>query len=88
MSVPRQHKALLLPSVGAELVIQNIDAREPETCEVLVRVETAALNPLDWKMQEFGIYLTQFPAALGCDACGVIVQVGPDVMSRSIGDRV
>ena len=88
MAIPTQHKALLLPSVGAELTIQTVDAHTPDAGEILVRVEIAAINPLDWMMHEFGLYLTQFPATLGCDACGVIVQVGPNITNRSVGERV
>ena len=88
MAIPTQHNALLLPSVGADLAIQTVDAHTPDAGEILVRIEIAAINPLDWMMHESGLYLTQFPATLGCDACGVIVQVGPNITNRSVGERV
>ena len=45
MAIPTQHNALLLPSVGADLAIQTVDAHTPDAGEILVRIEIAAINP-------------------------------------------
>ena len=88
MAIPTHQKALVLPSPRAAFVVQIVEAPKPEPDEVLVRIEAAALNPVDWKIQQFGIIVTKYPAIVGSDAAGVVVQAGSDVSDLSIGDRV
>ena len=59
--------------------------------DVLVRVEAAALNPLDTKMQQglmHGFFPVDFPYAIGTDLAGTVEQVGPDVTDWRAGDPV
>lgn len=63
----------------------------PTGSQVLVRVEAAALNPLDLKL--IGGAMAQFmpvvfPFTPGSDVCGEIVAMGPDAVALAIGDRV
>ena len=46
---------------------------------VLIRVEAAALNPVDWKMAEHGFFLDSVPTVLGCDVAGRVVKSGSNV---------
>jgi NADPH:quinone reductase-like Zn-dependent oxidoreductase len=65
------------PSVGRE--------------EVLVHVEFAGINPLDWKIAE-GMYEGDrphvFPLVLGVDASGTVEAVGRGVERLRVGDRI
>ncbi|CAL1711229.1 unnamed protein product [Somion occarium] len=88
MSIPTQQKALLLPSKGADFTLGTVEVPKPEAGEVLVRVEAAGLNPLDYKIQELGFFISEFPAILGCDASGVVAAVGNGVTALAIGDKV
>ncbi|CAL1711139.1 unnamed protein product [Somion occarium] len=88
MSIPTQQKALLLPSKGADFTLVTIDVPKPEAGEVLVRVEAVGLNSLDYKIQELGFFVSEFPAILGCDASGVVVDIGNGVTDLGIGDKV
>lgn len=88
MSIPKQQKALLIPSSGAPFELRTIEVPKPEAEEVLVRVDVTALNPIDWKAHEWGISITQYPAVLGCEVSGVVVQVGLNVTNRAVGDLV
>ncbi|MFI6444219.1 NADP-dependent oxidoreductase [Kitasatospora sp. NPDC050543] len=59
--------------------------------EVVVRVEAAALNPLDLAlitgaMKDF--YPVEHPLVIGMDAAGTVVEVGPDVTGYAPGDPV
>ncbi|KAG6825525.1 hypothetical protein H0H93_000573, partial [Arthromyces matolae] len=56
--------------------------------QLLVRVEAVALNPVDWKIQKYGIFLEEYPGLIGTDIAGVVVQVGEEVKDFVKGDRV
>lgn len=59
--------------------------------DLLVRVEFAGMNPLDWKIAD-GIYEGHrphvFPLVLGVDACGTVESAGPRSQRFRRGDRV
>ncbi|RDH29045.1 zinc-binding oxidoreductase CipB [Aspergillus welwitschiae] len=45
-------------------------------------------NPVDWKIQESGLYLNTFPFILGRDAAGIVVDIGEGVTQFHRGQRV
>ncbi|GAB3193180.1 NADP-dependent oxidoreductase [Nesterenkonia suensis] len=58
---------------------------------VLIAVERAAVNPVDWKLMAGaldGMLDAIFPVIPGWDVSGVVEAVGPDVPEFSPGDRV
>jgi NADPH:quinone reductase-like Zn-dependent oxidoreductase len=61
---------------------------EPEPHEVVLRNYAAAINPADWKTQEMGGVIAQYPSILGIDAAGEVVAVGSAVTRFQTGDRV
>ena len=87
MSIPTKQKVLFLDSKQGRLIVDTADILAPGAGEVLVRVEAAALNPLDWKIQTLGFYVEKYPAVLGFDAAGTVVQLGAGVTSLAIGDK-
>ena len=82
------HKALLLLEKQGSLAVRDIETPKPGPGEILVKVEAAALNPLDWKIQAYGLIVEKYPAILGFDGAGTVVEVGEDVTSFAVGDRV
>jgi NADPH:quinone reductase-like Zn-dependent oxidoreductase len=59
--------------------------------EALVRVRSAAVNPVDWKVLAGyldGIMTTVFPAVPGWDVAGVVERVGLDTPEFAPGDEV
>ena len=56
--------------------------------QLLVKNETTALNPIDWKIQKRGWFIENYPALLGFDVAGVVVEVGEAVTGFTKGDRV
>ena len=63
-----------------------IDTPEPEQYELLVRVETISVNPVDTKIRKTEV--EQAPRILGFDAVGVVEAVGDGVSHFSVGDEV
>jgi alcohol dehydrogenase len=72
--------------------INHTNAPNLSTGKVLVNVQTAGINPIDWKIREGYmqqmIHL-QFPSTLGMDFSGIIKQVGEEISSDfKQGDEV
>ncbi|CAA7269466.1 unnamed protein product [Cyclocybe aegerita] len=86
--MPATQKALLLPQKHGEFVVGNTPSYTPGPGELLIKVHAAALNPLDWKIQKYGIYVEEFPAILGQDIAGEVEEVGEGVTDFKKGDRV
>ncbi|KAH6913512.1 chaperonin 10-like protein [Coprinopsis sp. MPI-PUGE-AT-0042] len=81
-------KAVLLPEKFGELVLGTAPIPKPGPGEVLIRVQSAGLNPVDWKMRKFGVYMLDFPVILGVNIAGDIEELGEGVDLFSKGDRV
>ena len=63
----------------------------PGDNEIVVRNHAVAVNPLDWGIQLAGSFLyrwLKYPAVLGTDVAGDVVEVGPGVTRFRPGDRV
>jgi len=77
---------------GPEVLVHEEVARpRPVEDEVLVRIEAAAVNPVDWKIREG--YLRemlphQMPLIMGWDLSGVVAATGPGVTRFKVGDEV
>ena len=86
-------KAIRIHTYGGPELMQLEDAPVP-ACgagDLLVRVVTAGVNPIDWKMRS-GVMAAQmpktFPMTLGSDAAGVVTAVGGAVSGFELGDEV
>lgn len=88
MSIPSHQKALLLPAKGSDFVVGTIGVPTPQPDEVLIRVEACSLSHLEYKMQEHGFFISEYPAVIGLDGAGVVVAVGHGVVNATLGDRV
>ncbi|KAE8685301.1 putative quinone-oxidoreductase-like protein [Hibiscus syriacus] len=75
----------------ADLKHVEVPIPSPKKDEVLIKVEAASINPIDWKLQN-GIarpFLPRkFPHIPGTDVAGEIVQVGAGVNNCNAGDKV
>lgn len=84
-------KAMIISTFGGPEVFQKADWPEPvpQATEVLVRVQAAALNPVDYKIRRDGRWAgVKPPAILGYDAAGVVEAVGIGVKAFKPGDEV
>jgi len=82
------NQAALLEKVGARLKIVTRPIPSPGPNEILVRNHAIAANPVDYKIQDAGAWLKNFPTIVGSDGCGVVAAVGSAVTKFKVGDRV
>ncbi|WP_250005039.1 NADP-dependent oxidoreductase [Actinoplanes sp. M2I2] len=77
---------------GPELMrIASFDRPAPGRGDVLVQVEAASINPVDWTIRRGRMRLLagpSFPRAMGKDFSGKIVQIGAGVTGWNVGDMV
>ncbi|RYZ83699.1 MAG: NADP-dependent oxidoreductase [Proteobacteria bacterium] len=85
-------KSVVINEYGSNEVVQIIETPVPviQTDEVLIRVEAAGVNPIDWKIRDgagkrIGLEL---PIALGGEIVGTIEAVGSSVRKFKSGDVV
>ncbi|RDX56944.1 GroES-like protein [Lentinus brumalis] len=83
-----QQKALVLQAKQGEFALKTRDVPQPGPGDVLVKNVAVGLNPVDWKIQTWGLFVEKYPAILGLDAAGVVEAVGEGVTSLTKGDRV
>ncbi|KAG9092584.1 hypothetical protein FRC07_011622, partial [Ceratobasidium sp. 392] len=83
-----QQKAIQLLSKQGKVEVGTRPVPTPQGNEALVKVTAAAINPVDWMIVDFGLFLSEFPAVLGIDAAGVVESIGPEVAGFKVGDRV
>ncbi|RPD72375.1 GroES-like protein [Lentinus tigrinus ALCF2SS1-7] len=81
-------KSLVLPVKQGDWEVQVTDVPTPGSQEVLVKIIATALNPLDWKIQTYGIFVQSYPFISGSDAAGIVEEVGSAVKSLAKGDKI
>jgi NADPH:quinone reductase-like Zn-dependent oxidoreductase len=85
-------KAVLYHRTGGPEVLEHVDVPDPSPgpLDVVVRVEACALNRLDIVQREGHYQMPGFsyPHIAGMDVAGVVVEVGSEVSTVAIGDRV
>jgi NADPH2:quinone reductase len=69
------------------LSYEDIPAPSPAPNEVVVRVEAAGVNYID-TYQRTGRYPVDPPFTLGMEGAGVVVEIGSEVTTLEVGDRV
>lgn len=88
MIIPILQSSLVVMTKQGPWSLYTVGVDKPGPGEVLIRIESAALNPVDWKAQATGLFITEYPAILGTDAAGTVVALGEGVTSLAVGDRV
>jgi NADPH:quinone reductase-like Zn-dependent oxidoreductase len=91
-------RAIVYDEYGSPDVLEPRDIEKPTLTDdgVLVRVEAAAVNPLDWHMLTGIPYIARLEAGLrrpkskvlGVDFAGKVEAVGQDVKELQPGDEV
>ncbi|PVH90796.1 GroES-like protein [Periconia macrospinosa] len=56
--------------------------------EVVIKNHAVAINPVDWKLQTYGVVVKKYPNVLGTDVAGEVYEVGSGVIHVKKGDRV
>jgi len=86
-------QAIVLTEYGDANQLQLKDWPEPEpgAGQIKVRVASASINPVDWKLRSGAarqFMPLELPAILGRDAAGEVVRVGAGVTAFKEGDQV
>ena len=86
-------KAAQIDSYGDVTNIHITDIEQPTITDdqVLVKVAAASINPFDLTVLSGGaasMAPLTFPATLGLDIAGVVVEIGANVTGFAVGDRV
>ncbi len=86
-------RAIIQEQYGGPEVLTLAERPEPKVApgEVLIRVKSAGVNPVDWKLGAGyldAMMETRFPIIPGWDVSGVVEAVGLDVYDYQVGDEV
>ena len=86
-------KAVQINSFGDQSVLElnDIEIPTPAANEVLIKVKSAAVNPVDWKIREGYLQAMlnhTLPLTLGWDVSGEVVAAGEQVSQLKVGDAV
>ncbi|KAG6330974.1 hypothetical protein ID866_8114 [Astraeus odoratus] len=81
-------KALFLEAKQGEFVVSQRPIPAPGPGQLLVKIYATGVNPVDWKIQQSGAFVGKFPAVLGEDIAGEVVDVGQGVSNFAKGERV
>jgi NADPH:quinone reductase-like Zn-dependent oxidoreductase len=77
---------------GADTIqVEEVSLSDPQSGQLLVCVNAAGVNPIDWKIRAGYMQQTtplQLPVTLGGDFSGVVEFVGTGVTNFKVGDRV
>ena len=76
---------------GREVEVRDISVPEPLDREVLIRIRTAGVNPLDNMIIRGDVKLIvpyRFPLVMGNEFVGIVEKTGADVSGFHSGDRV
>ncbi|RPD59731.1 GroES-like protein [Lentinus tigrinus ALCF2SS1-6] len=83
-------KALYLTARAGQWVVGEAPIPRPGPKDVLVKVVSAALNPIDWKLVDspFSSIIQSYPFISGTDGAGIVEEAGEDVTTLVKGDKM
>jgi len=80
-------KAAVVPEVHAKWQLKDVPTPKPGPDQVLIKMHASGICYTDVHMTE-GILPARFPNTIGHEPVGEIVELGQNVTTRKIGDRV
>lgn len=86
-------KAAVINHFGSpdQFQIQEIKKPSPKADQILIKVYTSSINPIDWKQRKGNHKLilgSPFPIVLGYDVCGEVIETGEYCSKFKSGDIV
>ncbi|KAF8343636.1 chaperonin 10-like protein [Amanita rubescens] len=85
---PLTQTALVLPNACGSFKLDTIDVPRPGPGEVLIKIHSAAVNPMDWMIRKYDVLVESYPVVLGGDVAGDVEELGEGVTNVSVGDRI
>lgn len=86
--MPTNHAAYLPEKQAPKLDVREAPYVEPQENQILIKTTAMAINPVDWKIQSYGMFFEKYPNILGCDVAGTVAAAHSSVKGFSSGDRV
>jgi NADPH:quinone reductase-like Zn-dependent oxidoreductase len=84
-----ENYAAWIPSENSQLEVAEAPFPKVGDDELIIKNHVVAVNPVDWKIQSSHIFNLTYPAILGEDVAGEVLQVGLNLKySFQVGDRV
>lgn len=85
-----KNRAAYIPSAHGRLEVRDAPYPTPGEHEMVVQVGYVAINPVEWKVQQYDFLIQQYPHILGSDVAGKVVEVGKGVDEKKFakGQRV
>jgi len=82
--------AVVIPEVFGPAIVQQVPSPVPGQGEILIKVISTALNPIDFKQWKHNAYSPAYPLIPGVDLAGEVIGLGPGASEAGfkIGDRV
>jgi len=82
-------RALVVKEFGGPLVLEDVPVPQPAADEALIRIKACAVDQFDLTIRDGKFAMAnKTPIILGHEIAGVVEEVGADVTSISVGDRV
>jgi len=79
---------LHLMQKGGPFEVARVPKRPPAPDQLLIRQHATALNGLDLKQRDSGMFISRWPHVLGIEGAGVVEAVGSDVRNFRPGDEI
>ncbi|KAJ7044820.1 GroES-like protein [Mycena alexandri] len=86
--MPTQQQAIVVEAPKGPFVLRPRLVPTPAEGEVLIKIMSAGLNPINWKQGAFNILIGEYPAVVGHDVAGIVEELGKGVEGLKKGDRV
>ncbi|KAH9866667.1 hypothetical protein J1614_008360 [Plenodomus biglobosus] len=80
--------AWIMEPKGNPLQVKEAPMPKAGKGEVVIQNHAVAVNPVDWKVQDYGVILQKYPNVCGTDVAGEVHEVGEGVTEFKKGDRV
>ncbi|KAJ6593572.1 GroES-like protein [Mycena capillaripes] len=83
-----QQQALIVQAPQAPFTLTSLPIPAPAKGEVLLKIMSVALNPMNWMQPQYNVLIDEFPVVLGGDIAGTVEALGEGVEGFKKGDRV
>ncbi len=80
-------RAMVLRDFGQRMILEDLPTPAPRGSEVLLQVKAAGVCGTDLKIVRGRNRRAKLPRVLGHEFAGEVVEVGPEVRLRTVGDR-